>query len=475
MMFKSLFFFFFFQAEDGIRDKLVTGVQTCALPIWTRLDQVFVSEHTMEAITICDTLPGERGVNTDHIPIITVLDMELTKVPPQRAKNFREVDWKKFHETLEEKLIKLGISEHINSQPALDNTCKKLTTALQDTINVEVPCTDICTKSKRWWSKELSLLRRETAKLGRKSYKHKRWVNHPVHEEHMAAQKKYSKTIQYSKKHHWCDWLEKATDPDLWTAHRYISAPASDSGKTRIQFLTIQDPEGEHTTSTNTSKSVALAKTFFLRKPQQTDSITEDANLPLPICKTNPITKDQIRKHIARLQPFKAPGSDGIPNIVLIKCADILVTRLWLIFMAIVSKGLYYTPWKTFTTVVLRKPGKPRYDLPKAYRPIALLNTLAKVLTSIITEQLTFYTEKYHLLPQHHYGGRPGHTTTDAMHALIYKIKDAWHKGNVVSVLFLDIEGAFPNAVNERLALNMKKRHVPTKLVQFTTNLLRNR
>src|SRR5205823_7185688 len=29
----NFFFFFFFQAEDGIRDKLVTGVQTCALPI----------------------------------------------------------------------------------------------------------------------------------------------------------------------------------------------------------------------------------------------------------------------------------------------------------------------------------------------------------------------------------------------------------------------------------------------------------
>src|SRR2546422_1113905 len=28
--------FFFFQAEDGIRDVAVTGVQTCALPIWTR-------------------------------------------------------------------------------------------------------------------------------------------------------------------------------------------------------------------------------------------------------------------------------------------------------------------------------------------------------------------------------------------------------------------------------------------------------
>src|ERR1022692_4860624 len=29
--------FFFFQAEDGIRDYKVTGVQTCALPIWSRI------------------------------------------------------------------------------------------------------------------------------------------------------------------------------------------------------------------------------------------------------------------------------------------------------------------------------------------------------------------------------------------------------------------------------------------------------
>src|SRR2546425_10816178 len=30
----TIHLFFFFQAEDGIRDKLVTGVQTCALPIY---------------------------------------------------------------------------------------------------------------------------------------------------------------------------------------------------------------------------------------------------------------------------------------------------------------------------------------------------------------------------------------------------------------------------------------------------------
>src|SRR6266487_93407 len=34
-----MFFFFFFQAEDGIRDGRVTGVQTCALPISVDLGQ----------------------------------------------------------------------------------------------------------------------------------------------------------------------------------------------------------------------------------------------------------------------------------------------------------------------------------------------------------------------------------------------------------------------------------------------------
>src|SRR5437667_9316196 len=34
LFFVFFFFFFFFQAEDGIRDRDVTGVQTCALPIF---------------------------------------------------------------------------------------------------------------------------------------------------------------------------------------------------------------------------------------------------------------------------------------------------------------------------------------------------------------------------------------------------------------------------------------------------------
>src|SRR5205823_8730684 len=51
-LFFFFFFFFFFQAEDGIRDKLVTGVQTCALPIYSfaspLLDAVFGDANEFE-------------------------------------------------------------------------------------------------------------------------------------------------------------------------------------------------------------------------------------------------------------------------------------------------------------------------------------------------------------------------------------------------------------------------------------------
>src|SRR5205085_8919755 len=40
LLFFCLIFFFFFQAEDGIRDLTVTGVQTCALPIWIEWPRV---------------------------------------------------------------------------------------------------------------------------------------------------------------------------------------------------------------------------------------------------------------------------------------------------------------------------------------------------------------------------------------------------------------------------------------------------
>ena len=61
------------------------------------------------------------------------------------------------------------------------------------------------------------------------------------------------------------------------------------------------------------------------------------------------------------------------------------------------------------------------------------------------------------------------------MHLLVHRIKQAWRRKNVVSVLFLDIEGAFPNAVKERLIHNMRKKRVPVVIVNMVDRILTDR
>src|SRR5688572_13965945 len=71
-----VFFFFFFQAEDGIRDLTVTGVQTCALPIFRGQEPFqFVvaaldsSGQPVANLTREDILFSENGVKNEVVKI----------------------------------------------------------------------------------------------------------------------------------------------------------------------------------------------------------------------------------------------------------------------------------------------------------------------------------------------------------------------------------------------------------------------
>jgi Reverse transcriptase (RNA-dependent DNA polymerase) len=164
---------------------------------------------------------------------------------------------------------------------------------------------------------------------------------------------------------------------------------------------------------------------------------------------------------ICTISPYKAPGPDKIPNIMLKECIKVLIEHLFFIFRAVFKLNMYHPKWLESTTIILCKPGKAAYNMAKSYHPIGLINTIPKVLSTLCSRHISYLTEKHGLLSTAQFGGHPGWNTTDAMFLVVHKIKGAWWCGKVAAALFLDIQGAFPNTMKEWLIHNMQMWRVP--------------
>src|SRR5437588_9466949 len=80
------YFFFFFQAEDGIRDHCVTGVQTCALPILSKLpERIRLPSGRKAARRTCAVWPVNWRISwllaTSHRRTVESLPHDSARVP----------------------------------------------------------------------------------------------------------------------------------------------------------------------------------------------------------------------------------------------------------------------------------------------------------------------------------------------------------------------------------------------------------
>ncbi|KAI5115629.1 hypothetical protein M0805_008051 [Coniferiporia weirii] len=92
---------------------------------------------------------------------------------------------------------------------------------------------------------------------------------------------------------------------------------------------------------------------------------------------------------------------------------------------------------------MLRKPNKKDPFSPQSYHPITLEETLGKLLEKIIANQLQFLANEENWLPPNQYGGRQGHSVYDASQHLLQIVERAHSKGQVCSILAVDIQGFF--------------------------------
>ncbi|KAH8832541.1 hypothetical protein DL96DRAFT_1459008, partial [Flagelloscypha sp. PMI_526] len=174
----------------------------------------------------------------------------------------------------------------------------------------------------------------------------------------------------------------------------------------RIPTLKVCDKNRHvvRTADTNDLKAELFINAFFKELMSHPADYT-NYEYPEPLPEPQEIQDDQIIRAFNKMKLYKAPGDDSIPNVVLKQTVMIILPYVKEIYRAILRLRRMPGEWLCYITIVLRKPGKPDYTSPKAWRPIALLRGLRKGLCTIVTEDLIHLTKKHGLLPKMQFGG----------------------------------------------------------------------
>ncbi|KAE9401736.1 hypothetical protein BT96DRAFT_782726, partial [Gymnopus androsaceus JB14] len=88
------------------------------------------------------------------------LDISVLHSSPPSKRNFRMTDWDKFKEIILDKLNLIPPPQEITSRAQMNTAVDDLTAAIQKTINKVVPINKPCPSSRRWWTHELSQMKK---------------------------------------------------------------------------------------------------------------------------------------------------------------------------------------------------------------------------------------------------------------------------------------------------------------------------
>ena len=254
-----------------------------------------------------------------------------------------------------------------------------------------------------------------------------------------------------------------------------MKANPTDYGRQRVP--TLKKPDGT-SASTNDQKAVQLANTFFPpERPlgQHEHQFTESNPPTARHSKFPTFTTERVASTLTKVNPHKAPGPSGISNAILKHCAQLLAPHLATIYNAICRFKHYPSKFRKIHQVVLPKPGRASYEIPSSYRPIALIETMAKVQSTIVAEDLSYECEAYDLPPNYQFGGRPGRSTTDTLHYVEQFTRNTWRRGQVTSALFLDFQAAFPNMGKDMLLAIMRARKLADECCDLIDMILTQR
>ena len=212
-----------------------------------------------------------------------------------------------------------------------------------------------------------------------------------------------------------------------------------DNGRSIPDVASLFDVMHRHFSS---ARSHELSDTFLNDIPQR-----ETRDWP-------PISPKEIADSLKLTSNASAPGPDNLTwhHLKLIASSENVLTALCTLFNNICYRGVWPAWLSQSISIIIPKPKKSDYTVPKAYRPIALLNTVGKLLTKVIAHRLQHDAAAFTLLHEGQCGGVQKHATIDAGLVLLDFINTNRERGWHTSVCAIDIAQFFPS-INHHAAM----------------------
>ena len=135
------------------------------------------------------------------------------------------------------------------------------------------------------------------------------------------------------------------------------------------------------------SMAELLSKRFFAPARDNIPTRFPDNPEPLPTRPFEPLNGPELESLLKEMSNSSAPGTSGISYELLKRGWGVVEETLTNIYNTCLRLGYHPTRWKEAKVVVIPKPNKADYSVPKAHRPISLLETLSKLLEKAISKE----------------------------------------------------------------------------------------
>ncbi|KAF7572879.1 hypothetical protein PtrM4_077840 [Pyrenophora tritici-repentis] len=170
-----------------------------------------------------------------------------------------------------------------------------------------------------------------------------------------------------------------------------------------------------------------------------------------------------------------SPGPDQVTVRLLKACWEHIRHLVLGIYRACMEQGHYPAAWRTVEVAMIPKVGKKDKSSPRSMRPIALSSCLGKGLERIIARRIAHTAMAFDILSPQHGGALPKRSAMDLATAFTHDVEMAWSRHEHVSMLTLDVQGAFDALLKNRLLHRMRQQGWPPLLRKFIQNFLSER